>query len=196
MASKTFEKDDADETATLSMTDLVAALKAATGNDDESMKRRADFEAEARKRLDEIENKTHPGISVYSHPEGDRAHPKDPLKCLMSWVGYPLREETLTPAEIEWLNRAKPGTYRFTRTDGSTETLTVTPKYALDTTLEKIDFHFACKGDKKHNLPAMATMLREVFGPGPMVYDESDALVALRAELARTQAALVDAQRV
>lgn len=196
MASKTFEKDDSTPETSVSLAELVAALKASTGNDDESMKRRAQFEAEARKQLDEIENKTHPGISVYSHPEGDRLHPKDPLKCPMWWVGYEERAETLTPQEIDYLNRAKPGTYMFTRLDGSRETLNITPKLTLDGQLESLSFQFACKGDKRHNLPSKVQMLREIFGPGPVVADESDEVIAIRAELARTKAALVDAQRL
>ena len=184
------------DVAGFTIADLVSALKASSGNDDETMRRRAEFEAEAKKRLDEVENKTHPGISVYSHPEGDRAHPKDPLKCRMYWVGYEERAETLTPQEIEYYNRSKPGTYSFTRTDGSSETLTIEARQTLDGTLDSLTFHFPCKGEKRHNLPSKLAMLKEIFGPGPMVYDESDALLALRAELARTQAALVDAQRV
>lgn len=184
------------ESVQLTIADLVAALKASSGNDDESMQRRAMFEAEARKRLDEVENKTHPGISVYSYPEGDRAHPKEPLKCAMYWVGYEEQVETLTPLEIDYLNRARPGSYSFTRMDGSRETLDITPKHTLDGRLESLSFQFACKGDKRHNLPSKVQMLKEVFGPGPMVYDEPEEVVALRAELARTQAALVAAQRL
>lgn len=198
MASKTFEKDDDPvlDSVKLTIADLVAALKASSGNDDEAMQRRAMFEAEARKRLDEVEHKTHPGISVFSHPEGERARPKDRLKCRMYWVGYEEGEEILTPQEIDAYNRAVPGTYSFTRTNGEHETLDVTAKLLLNGQLESLNFHFACKGDKKHNLPSKVAMLREVFGPSQTVDDESEAMLALRAELARTQAALVDATRL
>lgn len=49
-------------------------------------------------------NAQHPGISAFSHPEGDLAHPKDKLNMETYHCGVRLREDTLTPAEIELLN--------------------------------------------------------------------------------------------
>lgn len=171
----------------LTIADLIAALKASSGNDDESMKRRAMFEAEARKRLDEDDNRTHPGISVYSYPEGDRAALEagkvKKLKCEMFWLGYPLEIETLTPAEVDALNLATGGKFPYHKSDGSTETLTVKATDGLNGQLEKIEFTFPCRGDLKHNQPPLLTLLREAFG-------QPDELTALRAELAKAQAKL------
>jgi len=49
-------------------------------------------------------NAQHPGISAFSHPEGDVARPKDKLNMDTYHCGVRLREDTLTPAEIELLN--------------------------------------------------------------------------------------------
>jgi hypothetical protein len=170
--------------AGLSIADLVAALKAATGNDDETMQRRAQFEAEARKRIEEDDNRTHPGISVYSYPEGDRAAAEvgkiKKLKCEMFWLGYPLEVESLTPAEVDALNLATGGKFPYHKSDGSQETLTVKATDGLNGQLEKIEFTFPCRGDLRHNQPPMLAQLREAFG-GP------DELTALRAALADAQ---------
>lgn len=150
----------------LSLSDLVAALKAATGNDDDSLKKRAEYEAEAHKRINKRENEQHPGISVYSYPEGDIAHPKPALKCKMYWVGYDLHTDTLTPEEVRLLNLAKPGEFQFHKTDGSLSTLTVTSKALADGSLERLEFQFPCRGDNRHNLPSKVSMLTEVYDRG------------------------------
>lgn len=49
-------------------------------------------------------NAQHPGISVFSYPEGDVARPKAKLDMDTYHCGVRLREDTLTPAEIELLN--------------------------------------------------------------------------------------------
>lgn len=49
-------------------------------------------------------NAQHPAISAFSHPEGDVARPKDKLNMDTYHCGVRLREDTLTPAEIELLN--------------------------------------------------------------------------------------------
>jgi hypothetical protein len=163
---------------------LVAALKASSGNDEDSMRRRAKYEAEARELLEKRENLEHPHMSVYSHPEGDIARPKDKLKCKMFWVGYDMTADQLTPEEIRLLNLAKAGDYQFSRTDGSPETLTISGTNTRSGQLERLEFLFACRGDNKHNLPSLTTMLRQVFGQ-PTAEDELlSELTKLRAQLA------------
>ena len=172
------------DTAGLSLEDLVLALKAASGNDDDSLKKRAEYEAEAHKRVNERENKQHPAISVYSNPLGDIADPKPPLKCKMFWVGYDLRTDTLTPEEVRLLNLAKAGDFQFHKTDGSISTLKVTSGAMNDGSLERLEFHFPCRGDNRHNLPSMTAMLREVYA------GEDDETVRLRQEIDALKAAL------
>lgn len=51
------------------------------------------------------ENDTHPGISVFSHPEGEVAHPKAKLAREVHFNGSRQDGESLTPSEIELFNR-------------------------------------------------------------------------------------------
>ena len=182
----TREPADAKPTA-MSLEDLVSALRSAVGNDDDSLKKRAAYEAEAHARLNHRENTEHPGISVYSFPEGDVQRPKAELKCAMFWVGYPLTKETLTPGEIDLLNRVEePGDFLFHRTDGSAEKLTIDGQKDAKGAWQRITFHFPCQGQNKHNVPSLTALLREVLG---LATAEDD----LRAELARLRSQLAQA---
>lgn len=73
----------------------------------------AEGAAKARK----LENPESPGISVFSYPEGELARPKPELKCPMFIGGAPFERSTLTPKEIEALNKMEPGHYRVLRAD-------------------------------------------------------------------------------
>lgn len=173
-----------ESTEALSMVDLIAALKAATGNDDDSLQRRAQYEAEAHARLNKRENTEHPGKSVYSHPEGDVARPKANLICEMFWAGYDLTIDNLTPVEIDLLNQAQIGEFLFHKTDGSESKLTVAGETNAHGKYQRLLFTFPCRGDHRHNLPSMAAMLREAYG---LVSAEQAELIALRAEVAARQ---------
>lgn len=171
----------------LSIADLIAALKAATGNDDESMQKRAQYEAEAWTRLNKRENDPAPMISAFN-PLGDRDHPRPALKCKMDWVGYPCERDSLSVEEIELLNAMEPGEYTFHRTDGTAERLTVTPLTSPTGKLERLSFYFPCRGDNRHNLPGLAPLLREVLKKTPREADLYAQLEALRNELATVKA--------
>lgn len=127
----------------------------------------------------------HPGISVFSYPEGDLARPRPDLKCKMFWVGHPLEDSTVTAEERELLNQAEPGIFPITKTDGSRILLTVTAERDGQHALTKLLFTFPCRGEHKHNLPSMTDMLREAYG---RLSDEKTVLLAeltrLRAEVA------------
>lgn len=152
------------------------------GDDDETLKKRAQFEAEAHQKLTKRENETHPGISVFN-PLGERDHPNPTLKCKMYWCGYDLQAEQLTRVEIELLNQAIPGEFSFTRTDGSPERLTITGTKNPDGSFEKLEFLFASKGDNRHNLPSMAAMLRQCIAGQPSEKELADENATLRALL-------------
>lgn len=74
------------------------------------------------------ENKVAPGVSVYSHPEGDLAHPRTPLRCPMflgvydedgkATPAFEIFQDTSTEAERQLLNRLEPGEIRVERNDG------------------------------------------------------------------------------
>lgn len=119
------------------------------------------------------ENEAHPGISAYSHPEGDVAHPKDILRRDTIFMGMRQREDQLTPTEIELFNRftiskvARGGRWeaKVKMVDG-VETLIVTCAEAR--TL-----------DGRQSLPSLALILRELHdGPEATNPDTLNARVA------------------
>ena len=60
--------------------------------------------AEGMRRAIKPDNPTHPGVSVFSFPEGDRARPKPKLTRETFFCGSPQREDQLTPSEINAFN--------------------------------------------------------------------------------------------
>jgi hypothetical protein len=167
--------------------EALIAAKSNTGDDERLEKillRVAQMSADAHERAANPSNKTHPGISVFSRPKGDRADPRDPLKCEMYWVGYPIDTDTTTDEEINLLNLAEPGVYPFTRTDNTIEQLTVSGDRAPDGRISKLLFTFPTR-ENWHSLPGMVAMLRMAFN---VKTPEQIELDNLRAEVARLKA--------
>lgn len=180
--AKREETDVEAQTTNFSMQDLVAALKAATGNDADSLRERAKIQAEENEKLREWENKRHPHISAFSNPGGDIAEPKPALKCKMFWNGHLERAEMLTPEEVAVYNLAKPGVYQFKRTTGESGTLTVEGKSGPGGDLQSLEFTFPCRlATDSLTLKPKTEMLREAFG----MPSEAE---QLRAELAALKA--------
>lgn len=184
----------------VAMQQLIATIKT---NDDPHAKERALLEAERlaleheRLKREMPENKQAPGISVYSYPEGDLAHPKPDLKCKMYWIGYELNTDTLTPVEVDLLNRVQPGEFRVTKTDGTAIPFKVAAKYGdrIDTAtdrpeLRELSIWFPCKAaDQKQNHASMSQYLQQVLGDRIPTNAELLAEVAqLRAQLAGASA--------
>jgi hypothetical protein len=122
----------------------------------------AQVTADAQERAANPSNKTHPGISVFSRPKGDRADPRDPFKCPMFWNGYDLTTDTTTDTEITLLNSAEPGIYQFRRSDGSVETLTVNADRDPAGKISRLLFTFPTK-ENRDTLPSMVDLLRQAF---------------------------------
>lgn len=194
-AVKVDRDDDDDAPVTLqdqleALQAQVAALVAAkvpTSDDDRLEKillRVAQMSADAHERAANPSNKTHPAMSVFSRPKGDRDDPRDPLKCEMFWVGYPLDLDTATDAEIGLLNQSEPGVYRFVRTDTTTDTLTITGDRTPDGKIAKLLFTFPVN-ERRETLPSMTDMLRTSFG---IKSPEQIELEVLRADVARLKA--------
>ena len=192
---KPTEKDD-HETSTDDLKAQVAELssqvramtKAATkgGGLDAAMLeamlgRVATMTAEAQDRMLHPDNREHPGISVYSYPEGDLKRPRPDLKCAMTWVGYPLTTDTLRWDEIELLNRAEPGDYTFMRTDRSTDKLVIRADRDVLGQPTRLHFEFLT-AERKDTLPAMVDMLRSAFH---VLTPEQEEIARLKADLER-----------
>lgn len=186
--AKTKDEPDTQAVTAMTIADLVAALKAATGNDDESMRKRARYEAEARELLEEAENTVHPHISVFSHPEGDIAAAKagkvKKLECETLWVGYPLEVEQLTPTEVDLLNEIQPGDYMFTRADETRTSMSVVGERDNAGRMNRKLITFSCRGDDSKNLPSMVLQLRSALGKRSRVDELAAELAALKAQMA------------
>ena len=138
------------------------------------------------------ENIHHPEIGVYSHPEGNVAHPTAELKCRFLWIGYDLRPETLTPLEIDLLNRLVPGEYRVTKADGTGIPFRIRAKESdrLDSAgkpaIEELSIWFPCTGDHRQNHLSMVDYMRQALGDKlPTSAEMLKEIAKLRAELAR-----------
>jgi hypothetical protein len=143
----------------------------------------AALSADAYDRTQHPDNREHPGISAYSYPEGDQARPRPELKCKMLWVDYDLTRDTLTATELELLNQAQPGRFRFTRTDGAQDWLEVTATADDVGSVERLQFMFLTK-ERRDTLPSMVSMLREAYG---VKSPEQIELETLRAAVERLQ---------
>lgn len=171
----------------------LATAKVSSGGLDESalekiLLRVAQVSAEAQERAVNPSNRYHPEISAYSYPEGDRVKPRA-FKCPMFWVGYDLQIDTTTAYELELLNQAQPGSYQFTRTDGSTGALTVTADRGPDGSISRLLFDFETK-ERRESLPSMATMLQQAFG---VKTPEQQELDRLRAEVSAMRSSALTA---
>lgn len=122
--------------------------------------RTATASAIAAQQAQKRENETHHGMSHYN-PEGDLVRPRV-LKCGMSENGYDLDIDTLSITEVDLLNRAEPGVYGCTRTDGTRMEMTVHGEFGPSGNLSKLKFEFPTK-DNRETLPSMVSRLREAF---------------------------------
>jgi hypothetical protein len=121
------------------------------------------------------ENTEHPGISVYSYPEGDKAHPKPPLRCTTTICGHQFKKdavETLTPTEVELLNRLDAGTYHVTKADGSRMKLAVEFVRNSEGGLQEMRINWPCKNEHRHNHLSMASYLQQAIDGAIPSHDE------------------------
>ncbi len=124
----------------------------------------AETSASAMKRALMPENPRHPGISVYSHPEGELKRPKPSLRCETFWLNSPMEGDVDTVEEIELANLLEPGEYLCTKSDGSKVKATVeverdpvTDKYS------KVRVMFPTRGHQRHNHAPKTSMMREMI---------------------------------
>lgn len=154
------EKAEAPQLITLT-TEQFAQLLGTQRDSDEYLKKQAQYQAEANKRLLRPENEQHPGVSVY-RPNGR----KDglALKCKMYWCGYPMDAETETEEELTLLNQIdQVGEFTYHKTDGTIEKFTITGEKDAAGNWARILLHFPCQGDHRHNQPTKVAQLREVL---------------------------------
>jgi hypothetical protein len=158
------QKQEVEQAPTVALTfeqlkELLAAAKTESRSTDEIMAL-----AKAVAKEQDRSNPTHPGISEFSRPRGERDDPKGPLKCKMTWGGTQIHADLTTAEEFDLLHQVKPGAYKITRPDGSKFVVEVVGKENAATGKpERLDFLFATKGKLKDGLPSMVSMLREML---------------------------------
>lgn len=126
------------------------------------------------------ENATDPGLSVFSHPEGERQHPKPRLRRATYWPrGVKQTEDLLTPEEIEAFNAFD---HNCTARDGAW-TATIT----RSGTTEVLEIDAPVKTpDDRMNLPNGLLLILRELREGPEAVD----VVRMAARLARLEAQL------
>jgi hypothetical protein len=195
--AKTAPDDDADTLqeqldALKAQLETVLASKAASTDDDRLEKillRVAQMSADAHERAANPSNKTHPAISVFSYPEGDRARPREPLKCEMFWCGYPIEMDTTTAEEISLLNQGEIGVFQFQRynhraTVPSVDKLTITGERDGTGKLSRLLYTFPTNIQENRDT-SKVDILRTAFG---VKSPEQLELDALRREVERLRA--------
>jgi hypothetical protein len=123
----------------------------------------ADIAANAAAKAKMPENKQHPGISVFSHPEGELARPKPQLKCRMFIGGAPIERSTCDPQEIESLNKIAPGHYRVEATNGSTSVIEVKGQVNSNREIERLWIVIPAEDPNRDHFGKRLWMLTDQF---------------------------------
>jgi len=118
----------------------------------------------AQKQVLRPENETHPGISVYSYPEGDVKRPRPRLKCRMFWLAEEVAHDVSTAQELELFNQIQPGRYKCERPDGSPLRVDVTAEVD-DVTGKpsKLTVWFETRGGLHRTLGSRVSILKSII---------------------------------
>lgn len=111
------------------------------------------------------ENDTHPGLSVYSHPEGDRSKPKPPLPFELFWNNYPVHKYPETESWREWelLAQLTPGEYTVLRKDGTRMTVSVAGERDADGKVTKLMVTFPIQRAEKELVPPKSVLVYQML---------------------------------
>ena len=100
--------------------------------------------AKAMQKAMKPENETHPGISPFSYPEGDKARPRVTVPYEVSYNGYPMTKfpEINHWRECELLALVQPGQFSVLRKDGTKMDVEVKAERDADGKITKMDIRF------------------------------------------------------
>lgn len=157
----------------LSMDDkFMLLLEALTARKEEgisadTLKELLSGQAQAMQKAMKPENETHPGISVFSHPEGDQKRPKPQLPYQLFWNNYPVYKfpETETWKEWEFYSQLTVGEFTCLRKDGSRMTVTVKGERDADQKLTKVEVTFPISREEKWLVPPTLVLLYQLVHP-------------------------------
>lgn len=114
------------------------------------------------------ENTDHPGLSVFSHKDGDLKMPKPPLPYQLFWNGYPVHKFPETETWKEWLvqsNMPGQGTYSVIRNDGSKMLVTVTAETDADGKPTKLTVTHPNTREDKDKIPSKPVIIAQMLDP-------------------------------
>jgi hypothetical protein len=129
------------------------------------LKETAEGTAKAMQKAMKPENQSHPGISVFSHPDGDLARPKPPLPYELSWNGYPVSKFPETETWSEWLAQSNipgRGEYTVLRLDGSKMKVTVQTETNADGKATKVTVTHPVAREDKDKIPPKTVILAQM----------------------------------
>lgn len=111
------------------------------------------------------ENETHPGISAFSYPEGDRARPRPVIPHEFYYNNYPVHKfpETEHWRELELACQVVPGSYTVIRRDGSRMAVEVKGERNADGKLVKVSVEFPVTRDEKALVPPKQVVLYQLI---------------------------------
>jgi hypothetical protein len=131
------------------------------------MRETATISAQSMQKALKPENTDHPGISVFSHPKGDKAMPKPTLPYELFWNGYPVHKFPETETWSEWMaqsNVPPPGVYTVLRNDASRMAVTVETEYNADGKPTKVRVTHPHSREDKDKIPAKTVILAQMHG--------------------------------
>jgi hypothetical protein len=111
------------------------------------------------------ENPDHPGISVFSYPEGDKARPKPALPFECFYNGYPVHKfpETEHWREWEMFAQVQPGEYTVIRKDASPMAVTVKGERDAVGKLTKVTIEFPVLRAESTLVPPKTVVLYQIL---------------------------------
>lgn len=147
--------------------EVLAQQRAGGGMDPETLQKILEANAGAVQKAMRPENSQHPGISCFSHPEGDQKHPKPPLPYQLFWCGYPVHKfpETETWREWELSAQLQPGEYTVIRKDGSKMTVTARGERDADGQVIKLEVSHPMTREDKHLVPPKTVVMWQMIHP-------------------------------
>lgn len=113
------------------------------------------------------ENAEHPGLSVFSHPEGDKAHPKPPLPFELIDNGYPVHQFPETETWRAWgmYAQLQPGEYSVIRKDGTVMAVTITGERDANGKVTKLLMKYPILREERGLVPPKTVMLAQLLRP-------------------------------
>jgi hypothetical protein len=110
------------------------------------------------------ENTEHPGISVFSYPEGDKAHPKAPLPFEVYFDNYPCHKWPETEHWREWelMAQLEPGEFKVLRKDFQPMKVTVRGERNMDGKLSKVFVELPREKDERKQVPPKIVLLEQL----------------------------------